>query len=118
MELSSQDKLWDFEIVIDDLYKNVNHIHPLKQKDILQIVKCAENTDDIDFVIVFGSAVRFDCSSLSDIDILVKKRTKTYDFILPGNIVSDVDVIYEWRADERLLEEIRKTGVFVYKKET
>ena len=86
MQLNSKDKLWDFEVVINENFKNINHIHPLKQKDVLQIVKYAEETSDIEAVVVFGSAVRFDCNSFSDLDILVEKKTKTFDFYISNTI--------------------------------
>lgn len=117
MKLNSNDNLWDFEIVAEELFKNINHIHPLKQNDILKIVKNTACMPDVEYIIVFGSSVRFDCNSLSDIDILVKSNRDSYEFSLPDDINSDVDVIHYWRADDRLLEEIANTGVLVYSKE-
>ena len=31
--------LWDFEVVSDVQYENVNHIHPLKQKEVFSLIQ-------------------------------------------------------------------------------
>lgn len=35
-------KHWDFDVVIEETFENINCIHPLKQRDILEIVKGAQ----------------------------------------------------------------------------
>lgn len=110
-------KHWDFDVIIDEEYQNINCIHPLKQKDVLEIVKSAEQDKHVQEIIVFGSSVRFDCNSYSDIDILV---TRDDDLIKTpvdySKVKSDVDTIYRWKCGKVLLSEIESTGVVVFRR--
>jgi adenylate cyclase len=110
-------KYWDFDVVVDELYENVNHVHPLKQKDVLEIVKTAKMDEQISCIIVFGSSVRFDCNSKSDIDIFVCRDDKIEKSPVNYDVVqSDIDVIYNFKCGDSLLTEIRNTGLIVYRR--
>ena len=88
------ENLWDFEVILDSDVKNINHIHPLKQRDVDRMAKAAQKDCHIRAVIVFGSAVRFDCHS-----------------------GSETDIIFSSQLGKRLREEIARTGVIVYSSE-
>lgn len=51
-------------------YKNVNHIHPLRQRVIGLLVQSAKNTA-ITNIVIFGSTVDGRCTEFSDVDVLV-----------------------------------------------
>lgn len=108
---------WDFDIVIEDTFENVNCIHPLKQRDVLEIVRAAEKDNHVKEVIVFGSSVRFDCNSYSDIDIFVDRDDKVIKSPVDyDKVQSDVDIIFSWKCGLTLLTEIKNTGVVVFRR--
>ena len=109
--------LWDFEIVSQPGYENVNRIHPLKQRDVGRFIKAIEHDCHILAVIVFGSAVRFDCHSRSDLDVLVVRddRQLAIDGSL-DEVSSELDIIFSSHLGSRLKEEIAQTGVVVYRR--
>lgn len=109
--------LWDFEVISDMQYENVNHIHPLKQKDVFSFIQDAKKDSHIIGIIVFGSAVRFDCHSMSDLDILVIRddsRLRIDASLL--KVQSELDIIFHSKLGVRLKEEIGKTGVIVFRR--
>lgn len=113
----NEDDLWDFEIVSDLQYENVNRIHPLKQRDVSLLIQDIQNDPHITGMIVFGSAVRFDCHSMSDLDVLIVRDDQQIriDASL-SNIQSELDLIFHSKLGERLKKEIQKTGVIVFRR--
>ena len=110
-------KHWDFEVVIEESYMNINCIHPLKQRDLCEIVKVAEQDEHIKEIIVFGSSVRFDCNSYSDIDIYVRRDGKLFKSPVDyDKVQSDVDVIYNHTCGQKLFNEITQTGVTIFRR--
>lgn len=111
------DNLWDFEIISDVKYENVNRIHPLKQKDVCRLIQDVQKDSHIIGIIVFGSAVRFDCHSRSDLDVLIIRDDSQIriDASL-SEVQSELDIIFHSKLGERLKEEIRKTGVIVFRR--
>lgn len=113
----NDDELWDFEVLPGCVFENANRIHPLKQKDVNEVIKVIKNDFHIIGMIVFGSSVRFDCHSLSDLDILIirddLKMTITGTL---ENVQSDVDIIFSSKLGDRLKKEIARTGVIVYRR--
>lgn len=111
------DDLWNFDIVANPGFENINHIHPLKQQDTARFIEAVKNDRHILAVIIFGSAVRFDCHSLSDLDILVVRDD---DELKIGSnldgIESDLDIIFSSKLGKRLEKEIARTGVIVYRR--
>ncbi|MCD7982351.1 MAG: nucleotidyltransferase domain-containing protein [Clostridiales bacterium] len=65
------ENLWDFEVLEGCYSLNINHIHPLKQRDVSALSRLLAYDVHIQAAIVFGSAVRFDCHSSSDLDLLI-----------------------------------------------
>lgn len=112
------ENLWDFEIVSEMDFENRNHIHPLKQRDVGRLVEAVKRDAHILAVIVFGSAVRFDCNSQSDLDVLIVRDDKELKIESSlENINSELDIIFNTRLGERLREEIAQTGVVVFRRE-
>lgn len=111
------ENLWDFEVVAQYCYENINRIHPLKQRDVGCLVKAVKEDRHILGVIIFGSAVRFDCHSRSDLDVLIVRDDGRYwiDGSL-DEIESEMDIIFNFRLGRRLREEIAQTGVIVYRR--
>lgn len=112
------ENLWDFEVLEGNDFENVNRIHPLKQKDVFRMIQCAREDKHILGLIVFGSAVRFDCHSGSDLDLVVIRDDNkfTIDSSLDW-VESELDLIFSSAMGERLKNEIAKTGVIVYRRE-
>lgn len=109
--------LWDFEIVSDFQYKNVNRIHPLKQKDVFELIKAVENDSHIIGLIVFGSAIRFDCHSMSDLDVLIIRDDSQLKINASlSKVKSELDIIFSTKLGNRLKAEISKTGVIVFER--
>ncbi len=111
------ENLWNFEIVAEPGYENVSHIHPLKQRDTARLIDAVKCDRHILAVIVFGSAVRFDCHSRSDLDVLVVRDDDklTIDGAL-DKVESELDIIFSSRLGKRLEDEIARTGVVVYRR--
>ena len=109
--------LWNFEVLSNLQYENVNHIHPLKQKDVFNLIKAVKKDLHITGLIIFGSAVRFDCWSGSDLDILIIRDDSHLRIDAPlSNVKSETDIIFSSRLGDRLKKEIRNTGVIVFRR--
>lgn len=114
-----EDTLWDFEVLPGLKYENVNHIHPLKQRDVFALIKATEKDSHIIGIIVFGSAVRFDCHSQSDLDILIIRDDSSLSINSSlSEVKSELDIIFHTKLGSRLREEISKTGVIVFRRES
>ena len=113
----NEDNLWDFEVVSDVKYENVNRVHPLKQRDVALLIQDVKNDLHITGIIVFGSAVRFDCHSMSDLDVLIVRDDQQIriDTSL-SNIQSELDLIFHSKLGERLKKEIQRTGLVVFRR--
>ena len=111
------DNLWDFEVFPDCEYANANRIHPLKQRDVLHLIEAVKLDGHIQEVIIFGSAVRFDCNSSSDLDVLIVRDDCELKIDSPlDSVKSEMDIIFYSKSGERLKEEIAQTGVCVYRR--
>ena len=109
--------LWDFEILSDFHYENVNRIHPLKQRDVFELINAVKNDSHITGVIVFGSAIRFDCHSMSDLDVLIIRDDTLLKIDASlSEVRSELDINFNTKLGNRLKAEISKTGVIVYRR--
>lgn len=112
------ENLWNFEVVTEQPFENAHRIHPLKQRDVSHLIEAARQDEGILGMIVFGSAVRFDCSSGSDLDVLIVREDKELKINGPLEEVSrELDLIFSSRLGGRLREEIGRTGVIVYRRD-
>lgn len=95
-------------------FRNVEHINPLKQRDVQEIVNQLSKDKEIREIIVFGSAVEMRCHSRSDLDIFIDKDQKYLDLNYDP-ITSEIDFLWSCSAGDRLLAEIKRMGVSVYR---
>ena len=107
------------------MFKNLDKIHPIKRKELLQRLEALHELNlknkVIDKVIVFGSSTRNDCTNKSDIDICFISdypiRTIEYYNITSEfsyNIKSYIDSIDYRLVNGLLKDEIDNNGVEVY----
>ena len=82
---------------------NINRIHPRKQRTVRNILK------EIPRIKVFGSAIRWDCSETSDIDILLNKdnvgcsKKEAYKK-LERCIDTDFDLLWEDEIKDNMMD--------------
>lgn len=126
--IARKSKNWNFNRVVDSAsFKNVNKIHPLKQKIVKDIIAAAHKDKNVRKIIIFGSSTRYDCDVTSDLDICVDWKEDCYDadgVLLPftGNMRKAISFITEGRADVvnygylegTVVEDAVKEGVVVY----
>lgn len=111
------ENLWDFEVLDGCDFLNANHIHPLKQWDVSTLTRLLSYDAHIMEAIVFGSAVRFDCHSASDLDLLIVRDDDEMKIDVPlDEIRSEMDIIFSSHLGERLRNTIGQTGVLVYRR--
>ncbi|MCD7922232.1 MAG: nucleotidyltransferase domain-containing protein [Clostridiales bacterium] len=109
------ENLWDFEIVDGCDSLNINHIHPLKQRDVSALSRLFVYDSHIRAAIVFGSSVRFDCHSASDLDLLIVRDDDQMRIDVPLDSISgEMDILFASHLGDRLRKEIEQTGVLVY----
>ncbi len=111
------DNFWDFDVVIDQSYLNVNRIHPVKQAGVYHFIECAKQDPCIHYIIVFGSSVRFECMNRSDIDFLiVRDDDKIRIDAQVCGIGSETDILFDSVIDSQFRTIIVNTGVVVYRR--
>lgn len=105
----------------NETVKNITRIHPLKQKNVIDI--CV-NTEIIDFcmeIIVFGSASSMKCNICSDLDIMVKLKEDTLEN--RNKVSNEIGILTNWNydiiyyndlEDNKIREEIDSKGVLVW----
>lgn len=111
------DHLWDFEILPGIQYENANRIHPLKQRDVSKLITAVQTDSHIIGIIIFGSAIRFDCHSASDLDVLLIRNDSQLKINASlSEVNSELDIIFNAKLGKHLKNEISKTGVIVYRR--
>lgn len=60
-----------FPIIVDSDFKEINRIHPLKQKAVTAIHDALRDDADVKQAIVFGSSTSLKCNPQSDIDLYI-----------------------------------------------
>lgn len=121
-------KNWNFNLTVNpDDFQNVSKIHPLKQKQVRDIVAAAKEDSAVKSITIFGSVTRYDCDIDSDLDICIDWRYGCYDDegvlqpftrnmykcitdITKGN----VDIINREDLPDTYLTEAVEQGVIVY----
>lgn len=121
-------KNWKFnQVVNENAFKNVNRIHPLKQKIVAQIVERAKQDPAVRRLIIFGSSTRYDCDITSDLDICIdwnqdcydkegvlKPFTKNMRQIISSVTNGNADVIDYAYLNKTVLTDAVENGVIVY----
>ena len=78
--IARKSKDWNFNQIVDgNSFLNVRKIHPIKQKIVKKIVDDAKCDEYIKRIIIFGSAIRYDCDITSDLDICIEWKEDCYD---------------------------------------
>ena len=73
-------KDWKFSTVVpSDSFSGVNRIHPLKQREVKEIVDTARTDEAVRRIVIFGSSIRYDCNETSDLDICIDRDRDCYD---------------------------------------
>ena len=102
----------NWKTCIEHPFYNCSKIYPIQQKKVRQIIDEIENNNSVSRVIIFGSSVTSCCHIGSDVDVYMD-MTEDYNPI--SRITSfEYDFWNNFRADSRLLNEIKDKGVVVY----
>lgn len=93
-------------------FLNCSYIHPLKQQSLAETVEKASKSTNVEYIVVFGSALTERCWDGSDLDLVVWDGTHT--FRPPYN--DDYDLFYadEIAPGDAIYEDVVKRGVVVY----
>lgn len=94
-------------------FPGVNYIHPLKQREVEQLIEKMRECPQIMKAVVFGSSTESRCTPFSDIDVLL--YGEPCPFQAPVN-ESAYDILWERNlpADAEIRDVIAREGVVVY----
>ena len=111
------ENLWDFEVLPGVTFLNANRIHPLKQREINEIVKCIRHDSHVVGLIIFGSAAEFRCNSRSDIDMFVVRDDGRAELDVDiFDFPSKQDIFFNKNEGEQLRKILWEHGVLVYER--
>jgi predicted nucleotidyltransferase len=94
---------------------NCDKIHPLQQKKVQQLYDELLKNETVQEITIFGSSVTERCHSGSDVDIYVTLE-KNEKNLITVYMPFLFDLWTNYTVDERLLSEIKKTGVKIYER--
>jgi predicted nucleotidyltransferase len=114
---TQNENLWDFDVLSGVTFMNANRIHPLKQREINEIIYRLKEDIHVIGLIIFGSATEFRCTSRSDIDMFVVRDDNRAEldadiFDLP----SEQDILFNKNVGARLKKVLWEHGVLVYER--
>lgn len=111
------ENLWDFDVLPGVTFLNANRIHPLKQREINEIVKGIQHDSHVVGLIIFGSATEFRCNSRSDIDMFVVRDDGRAELDVDiFDFPSEQDIFFNKNVGERLRKIVWEHGVLVYER--
>jgi predicted nucleotidyltransferase len=111
------ENLWDFDVLSGVTFMNANRIHPLKQREINEIVYRLKEDIHVEGLIIFGSATEFRCNSRSDIDMFVVRDDNRAELDVDiFDLPSKQDILFNKNAGERLKKILLEHGVLVYER--
>ncbi|MBQ9531603.1 MAG: nucleotidyltransferase domain-containing protein [Eubacterium sp.] len=94
------------------------HIFPTKQIDVQRIIDYALNNAGLEKIVIFGSAVTWNCNADSDLDIAVwsdHNNFKLFSKYLSKNLQTEFDLIdYNSIDNVHIKNDILKKGVVIY----
>jgi len=115
LPMNNSDTSWPMRTAKKE-YLSVNHIHPLKQGKVEELIEYTRrNHPQVTLIAIFGSVVSHRCRPWSDIDIVIYGDVDK-KFIPPDNDVYDVLRAEELPHDSRLYKQILKEAWVVYEK--
>ncbi len=102
---------------------NISKIHPIKRDSVFKVLTYVENNAQVNKVIIFGSAIRDDCTENSDIDICIDLSCDTKS-MQAFRIDAEIGKICNYNCDRLyyndiagpIKEQIDKTGVIIYER--
>lgn len=105
-----------YNITEDDIFYNIDRIHPLMQKPVSELVRYCSKVPGVRCVVIFGSSVTDHCNSYSDLDAYVGgvKIRALRDFEPSIPIAMDLFADDNISPTSALAKEIERTGVIVY----
>lgn len=113
--MRSEKECWTFPLVSDEItFQNCQHIHPLKQRAVQDLVDQLSLLEGIEDVVIFGSSVEFRCNSYSDLDVCIDgslDRRELRDFL----VKYETDLFFKKDLSERMRQEIEKKGISVWR---
>ena len=113
MTVFKDENRMSWNVVKGVTFQNCPLIFPTQQKDVQNLLDGWKDDSNIVKVIIFGSSVTSACNPWSDIDVYVEVKKPVERFSKPGCVVP-FDIWTNYDVDDRLLEEINRTGVIVY----
>ncbi|MBQ4058062.1 MAG: hypothetical protein IJD40_03925 [Lachnospiraceae bacterium] len=126
-KVNSTKRTWKFNKIVSDNVMNIEYIHPLKQKIIVDIVKSAKENIGIKSIRVFGSAITSECDFESDLDLCIDWNFDCYDdegVLVPETVsfMHNISMITKGKCDVvhlqylagTIVEQDAREGVVVY----
>lgn len=104
-----------YKICIEDPFQNCDKIYPIQQRKVKALLEVLKRKDTVQKVIIFGSTVNGGCHVGSDVDLYVELSSET-KHLVDEAMMFCFDLWTNYSVDERLLQEILKTGVIVYER--
>lgn len=109
--------MWDFDVMENIDFPNCNRVHPLMQRRVQRLLEILKQDENIDRVVIFGSALEFRCSSYSDLDVYIEKKNPDLPLREEPELDCEVDIITNPGFGSRLYQEIDRTGLLVFGRE-
>ena len=110
-----------FPVVTDGPFRTLCRVHPLMQKAVKQVLDVLYGVDVK--VIIFGSAITYDCTSFSDLDLALSSYTLSMDELsllykrLAMTIVEycsyDIIIYNELKQTDSIRHEIDTKGLVI-----
>lgn len=99
------------------LFQNIEYVHPLKQEDIYKIITAWQPDKNVKKIVIFGSAVRFNCNSYSDIDLYAELEDPNRIPKIPySKVMSEVDLLYDVPKESNIWKSISRDGIVVFER--
>ena len=97
---------------------NLAYIHPLNRNPVKELAGYLAQNPHVQRIIIFGSSVTSRCHNDSDVDIYVELSVnkKETEHLINRLFDFPYDLWTNDTVDDRLKEEILKTGVIVYER--
>ena len=104
-----------WKVCIERTFKNCEHIYPIQQRKVREVLDIAEANPSVKEVIIFGSSVSSKCHIGSDLDIYMEVDDDINPLSRFGfNPEWKYDLFTNYMVDDRLYKEIVAKGVKVY----
>lgn len=126
-KVNSSKRTWKFNKIVTADVMNIEYIHPLKQKIIVEIVEKAQKDSGVKSIQVFGSAITNACDFESDLDLCIDWNFDCYDtegILVPDTVsfmhqISMItkgkcDVVHLQYLEGTVVEQDAREGVVVY----